>query len=500
MALTNKKSNFKNQPRLVDVSSLVHGKIPPQSIELEEAVLGALLLEKEKLEEVFMILPSPDYFYVDAHRKIYSTMQLMYQDGKSVDMITVTQELSKTGELETIGGPYFISRLVDQVVSSAHVERHAMIVVEKHIQRQLIRISGESIADAYEDTTDVFEMVNSATDQLMGLVSNLTGSEIKHSAVVLRATLLKMEEQRKHNLEFTGVDTGLTGLSKVTGGWQNTDLIILAARPAVGKTAFAINLAYAAAASGVPTAFFSLEMGAEQLVKRRQANVSGVEMELFKNPSRMTESEFQRVIDATNSTANLPVYIDDTAGLSIVQFRAKAKKLKKKRGIGLIIIDYLQLMQCSSEKGGNREQEISKITRDLKLTAKELDIPIIALSQLNRGLETRSANNKVPLLSDLRESGAIEQDADMVMFLYKPEADPMGGAIEDGETHIYIAKHRNGDTCVLKVIFEKAYQRFRSFDASPFSSEKKPDNPRAGIGRQFTDFTESKKPEEDQPF
>lgn len=517
MAVDIKKEFGNTRSRKVDISNLVYGKIPPQAPELEQAILGAIMLEKDKLAEVLEIIQSPDCFYVDANQKIYAGIRRLFDKGMPVDLLTVTEELKKSDELEIVGGPYYLTNLTMNVVSSAHVESHARIVMEKFIQRELIRLSGEIISSAYEDSTDVFDLLDKAESNLYEITDNHLRKNFTSLKDVLVRTVQEIEEAKDKTDDLTGVPTGFRDLDKLTSGWQKTDLIILAARPAVGKTAFCLNLTMNAAMNAnepFPVAFFSLEMGAGQLVKRLLAAVTEVTMDAI-TKGRMEEHEFIQMTQRMNKLASAPIFLDDQAALNIFELRAKARRLKQKHDIKMIVIDYLQLMQGSVDRGGNREQEISKISRDLKALAKELEVPIIALSQLNRSVESRK-ESKVPQLSDLRESGAIEQDADMVMFLYRPEYyginnDEMGQPIE-GETHIHIAKHRNGSTDTVKVRFIKEYQKFTDmpndsfggFDngggGSPwdggsggFPPQGGGDNPQAGIrGRDTSDFGGSK--------
>mgnify|MGYP000941281723 CR=1 FL=1 len=487
MALNIKKDLGNTRNRKTDISSLVYGKVPPQAVEFEEAVLGAIMLEKDKLGDVLEIIQSENCFYVDANKKIYAAIRRLFDNGMPIDLLTVTEELRKSNELELVGGAYYLTKLTMSVVSSAHVTAHARIVMEKFIQRELIRISGQVIADAYEDSTDVFDLLDKAESNLYEITDKHLRKNFKSLKEVLVKTVNEIEEARNKKEDITGVPSGYQALDRLTSGWQKTDLIILAARPAVGKTAFCLNLALNAAmnpSKPFPVAFFSLEMGAGQLVKRLLAAVTEVTMDAI-TKGRMQDHEFQQMTQRMNKLATAPIYLDDQAALNIFELRAKARRLKQKHDIQLIIIDYLQLMQASIDKGGNREQEISKISRDLKALAKELEIPIIALSQLNRSVESRK-ESKVPQLSDLRESGAIEQDADMVMFLYRPEYyginnDEMGTPLE-GETHIHIAKHRNGSTDTVKVRFIKEYQKFVDIeDGIGFHRAPTTQNPMAGF-------------------
>jgi len=510
MAVNIKKDFGSTRNRKPDLTTLVYGKVPPQAPELEEAVLGACMLEKDTFAQVLEIIQSEDCFYVDAHQKIYASMRRLFDKGTPVDLLTITDELRKTNELEIIGGAYYLTRLTMSVLSSAHVEAHARIVMEKFIQRELIRISGAVIGDAYEDSTDVFDLLDKAESGLYEITDKHLRKNFRSLQDVLVKTMNEIDENRKKTDDITGVPSGFSGLDRLTAGWQKTDLIILAARPSVGKTAFALNLAMNAAMNAgkqFPVAIFSLEMGAGQIVKRMLSAVSEVPMEAITR-GKMAEHEFIQMTQRMVKLSQAKIFLDDQAALNIFELRAKARRLKQKHDIQLILIDYLQLMQASVEKGGNREQEISKISRDLKALAKELEVPIIALSQLNRSVETRK-ESKIPQLSDLRESGAIEQDADLVMFLYRPEYhginnDAMGETIE-GETQIHIAKHRNGSTGMEKVRFIKEYQKFVDMEDNRFDSfggggngggnfggGAPKDNPQAGIRRDPSEFGGSK--------
>lgn len=443
-----------------DLTNLVYGKIPPQARELEEAILGAMMLEKGAFDDVIEIL-KPECFYVDAHQKVFKAMQSLAAQSLPIDLLTVVEELKKREELELVGGPYFVTKLTNSVVSSANILTHSRIVLQKFIQRELIRISGEIIGDAYEDSTDVFDLLDSAEGKLFEITNNHLRKNFDDIQSVLVKTIDRIEELRKRDDDITGVPTGFASLDNITYGWQPSDLIILAARPSVGKTAFALNLARSAAMHPTkPTGvgFFSLEMSSSQLVQRILSAESGIWLEKISR-GKLEEHEMQQLYKkGINKLSKAPIYIDDSAALNIFELRAKCRRLVNKHNVGMIIIDYLQLMSGSADRNSNREQEISKISRDLKGLAKELQIPIIALSQLSREVEKRKEGNKIPQLSDLRESGAIEQDADMVMFLYRPDyyditTNEMG---EDtrGHTEVRIAKHRNGslDTVHLQAM------------------------------------------------
>ena len=458
MALSNinkDRKTFRKSP--ADMGSMVFGKIPPQAKEMEEAILGAIMLEKSAFDTIIEIL-KPECFYLEAHQRIFSAMQAIALKSQPIDLLTVVEELKFREDLEFVGGPYYVSKLTNSVVSAANIETHARIVVQKFIQRELIRISGEIIGDAYEDSTDVFDMLDEAEAKLFEITNNHLRKNFDKIDSVLVKTIERIEYMRNRQEDITGVPTGFPSLDKVTYGWQNTDLIILAARPSVGKTAFALNLARSAAmhpTRPTPVGFFSLEMSSAQLVQRILSAESDIWLEKISR-GKLEEYEMKQLYKkGIEPLSKAPIFIDDSAALNIFELRAKCRRLKNKYNVGLIIIDYLQLMSGSADRNSNREQEISKISRDLKGLAKELNIPIIALSQLSREVEKRKEGNKIPQLSDLRESGAIEQDADMVMFLYRPDyyemtSNEFGDSIK-GETYVKIAKHRNGSLENIKL-------------------------------------------------
>lgn len=441
----------------VDLGSMVFGKIPPQAKELEEAILGAIMLEKSAFDTVVEIL-KPECFYVEAHQRIYKAMQGLAIKSLPIDLLTVVEELKFREELEFVGGPYFVTKLTNSVVSAANIDAHSRIVLQKFIQRELIRISGEILGEAYEDSTDVFDMLDDAESKLFEITNNHLRRNFDSIDAVLVKTIQRIEDMRNRDEDITGVTSGFPSLDRLTYGWQPTDLIILAARPSVGKTAFALNLARSAALNKTkPTAvgFFSLEMSSSQLVQRILSAESGIMLEKIAR-GKLEEHEMKELYkNGIEKLSKAPIFIDDSAALNIFELRAKCRRLKNKHNIGLIIIDYLQLMSGSADRNSNREQEISKISRDLKGLAKELQVPIIALSQLSREVEKRKEGNKIPQLSDLRESGAIEQDADMVMFLYRPDyydiTENEHGESVKGETYVKIAKHRNGSLETIKL-------------------------------------------------
>lgn len=498
MDLTNLNKDRKTRRKpSVELGSMMFGKVPPQSKDLEEAVLGAIMLEKGAFDTVVEVL-KPECFYVDANQRIYRSMQSLAQKNMPIDLLTVVEELKFKEELEIVGGAYYVSKLTNSVVSSANIDAHSRIILQKFIQRELIRISGEIIGDAYEDSTDVFDLLDDAETKLFEITNNHLRKNFDDINTVLVKTIQKIEDMRSRDEDITGVPSGFPSLDKLTYGWQATDLIVLAARPSVGKTAFALNLARSAALHPThPTAvgFFSLEMSAGQLVQRILSAESEIHLEKI-NRGRLEEHEmaqlYKRGIDRLSKA---PIFIDDTAALNIFELRAKCRRLKNKHNVGLIIIDYLQLMSGSGEnRNANREQEISRISRDLKGLAKELQVPIIALSQLSREVEKRKEGNKIPQLSDLRESGAIEQDADMVMFLYRPDYYDITttefGESNKGETYVKVAKHRNGSLETIKLKALLHIQKFiedESGDDGGYGSGKpggnfRPVSPNEGAG------------------
>jgi replicative DNA helicase len=462
----NKSKLTSRRKQSVDVSTMIYGKVPPQAKDLEEAVLGAIMLEKGAFDTVIEIL-KPECFYVEAHQRIFRSFTRLAAKSLPIDILTVVEDLRTAEELDIVGGPYYVTKMTNTVVSSANIEAHARIILQKFIQRELIRISGEIIGDAYEDSTDVFDLLDDAESKLFEITNNHLRKNFDDMNTVLVKTINRIEDLRNRKEDISGVVSGFPTLDKVTNGWQPTDLIILAARPAVGKTAFALNLARNAAmnpAKPTGVAFFSLEMSSSQLVQRILSAESEIMMEKISR-GKLEDYEVQQLYTrGINKLSKAPIFIDDSAALNIFELRAKCRRLVNKHGIGLIIIDYLQLMSGNTDnKNGNREQEISSISRNLKGLAKELSVPIIALSQLSRAVETRK-ESKMPQLSDLRESGAIEQDADMVMFLYRPEyyditTNEMGDS-NKGETHVRIAKHRNGSLETIKLRAMLHIQKF----------------------------------------
>jgi len=447
------------------------GKLPPQAIDLEEAVLGALMLEKNALTSVIDILPA-DCFYKDSHRIIYAAIRRLFEKSQPIDLLTVSAELRQSGELEIIGGPYYLTQLTRPVASAANIEYHARIVLQKHIQRELIRISGETLRDAYNETSDVFDLLDRAEQNLFDVAQGNIQGNYREMKDLVSESIVQFEHARRQESGITGVASGFAELDKVTSGWQASDLVILAARPGMGKTAFVLSLARnAAVLAKKPVAIFSLEMSAVQLSMR----LISAETELPADKLRkgqLKDHEWEQLNSMVKHISEAPLYIDDTPAISVFELRSKCRRLKMQRNIELIIVDYIQLMRGEVDsRSGNREQEISYISRSLKSLAKELNVPVIALSQMNRSVEARL--DKRPQLSDLRESGAIEQDADMVLFIYRPEyynltADEEGNSTA-GIAEIIIAKHRNGALRNVKARFIDRLAKFvelETFDSA----------------------------------
>lgn len=445
-----------------------HGRIPPQAIDLEEVVLGALMLEKDAVNTVIDIL-RPESFYKDAHRRIFIAIQSLFSKLQSIDILTVTNELRLNGDLELVGGAYFVSQLTNRVVSAANIEFHARIIQQKHIQRELIRISSEIIQEAYEDTTDVFNLLDKAEANLFNVSEINLRRSFNTMPELLRQSISEIEAARTSEATIRGVPSGYTGLDRITQGWQKSDLIILAARPSMGKTAFALNLARnAAVAHRRPVAFFSLEMSSIQLVTRLISTEASIPADKLRS-GKLEDHEWTQLVTKITSLEEAKIFIDDTPQLSIFELRAKCRRLKQQHDIQMVFIDYLQLMTTGGDNRGNREQEISNISRSLKSLAKELDIPVLALSQLSRSVENRPGSKK-PILSDLRESGAIEQDADLVLFIYRPEYYGLASDADYQDTKglavINIAKHRNGKLGDVNLRFINQFARFEDPESS----------------------------------
>jgi replicative DNA helicase len=445
------------------------GKLPPQVRDLEEAVLGAVMIEQNAINEVIDILKD-EAFYVDAHQRIWRAIRMLFQNQAPIDLLTVTEQLKKNGELDEAGGPFAIAQLTNKIGSAANAEYHARLIAEKYIQRQLISSSTEIIREAYEDTTDVFELLDKAEKSLFAIAENNLKNGGEDIASILMAELKELEV-RMHNSDdhLNGVASGFVDLDKMTGGWQKSDLIILAARPAMGKTAFTLALARNAAVDHKkPVALFSLEMSSVQLVQRMISMETQVASDKIRRGT-LEDYEYKILTSKIDGLKNAQIFIDDTPAINVFELRSKCRRLKQQHDIQMIVIDYLQLMSGTTDgkSSGNREQEISQISRSLKGLAKELQVPVIALSQLSRAVETRGGDKK-PILSDLRESGAIEQDADIVIFLYRGEyygleQDSEGNPTKD-IAEVIIAKHRNGPVGSVRTRFVNKLAKFENLD------------------------------------
>lgn len=449
---------------------MMNGKIPPQAIEIEESVLGALLLDQNAITNAIDILRQ-EYFYLEAHQHIYRAISILFRDGNPVDLLSVADQLKKDGRFDEIGGLTKLVSLTNRITSAAHIEYHVRILSEKYIQRELIRVSTETLKDSYDDTVDVLNLLDRTETKFLEINDSNFKSDFHSMDVLLSNTLKEIEANQNSQDETMGVVTGFNDLDARTGGFQKGTLLILAARPAMGKTALALTMARNMAVDfNKPVAIFSLEMTASELMSRLIAAESGIDAKKFKLKGELQDWEKEQLRNKTNALAHAPMYIDDNPGLTIFELRAKCRRLKQKYDIQMVFIDYLQLMSGGEtmKTGGNREQEISYISRQLKALSKEIGVPIMALSQLSRAVETRGGSKR-PQLSDLRESGAIEQDADMVMFVYRPSyygIDVENGMSTEGLAKLIIAKHRSGEPGDVNLRFVERFVRFENiYDA-----------------------------------
>jgi replicative DNA helicase len=450
------------------IISLEKGKIPPQAIDLEEVVLGAMMIDKKGVDEVIDIL-SPEAFYKEAHQYIFEAILKLFRSSEPVDLLTVSSQLKKDEKLDMVGGDFYLISLTQRVSSSAHIEFHARIILQKYIQRSLIKISNEIIEQAYDETVDVFDLLDESEAKLYEVTQgNVKKSTETAQSLVIQAKKKIQDISNKEGL--SGIPSGFDKLDKLTSGWQPSDLIIVAARPGMGKTALTLSMARNIAVNAnIPVAFFSLEMSSVQLITRLISSETGLSSEKLRTGT-LQKHEWEQLNVKVKALEEAPLYIDDTPSLSIFDLRAKARRLASQYGIKLIVVDYLQLMTAGGgQKGGNREQEISTISRNLKALAKELDVPVIALSQLSRAVETRGGSKR-PLLSDLRESGAIEQDADIVSFIYRPEYykidewDDDERSPTEGQAEFIVAKHRNGGLENIRLKFIGHLGKFDNLD------------------------------------
>lgn len=465
-----KKDNSITANEIVSALSREQGYVPPQATDLEEAVLGAVMIEHNAIFAVVEIL-RPEAFYKDSHRKIYQAALDLSAKHEPIDLYTIGEMLKRKSQLAEIGGASYLASLTQRVGSAAHIEFHSKIIAQKYIQRELIRASTDIQKNSFDDALDITDLIDYAEGEIFKVSEGHIKRDVQKSYDVVKKAL-KMIEEAKHKPDgLSGVPTGFHDLDKVTLGWQPSDLIIIAARPAMGKTAFVLSMTRNIAINFKrATAFFSLEMSAEQLMTRLIVSESGFDSRKIKS-GRLDATEWAHLEKSIIPLQDAPIFIDDTPALSIFEFRSKARRLKVQYDVQLIVIDYLQLMTGPTETRGNREQEVATISRSLKAIAKELSIPIIALSQLNRSVETRGGDKR-PQLSDLRESGAIEQDADIVSFIHRPEyygmdQDQDGTPLTPGLAEIIIAKHRNGATDTINLKFKPEQALFTNFDDMP---------------------------------
>jgi replicative DNA helicase len=438
-------------------------KIQPQDTTLEKAVLGAILIDKEALISVIGFLP-PDAFYDEANKTIYESIKHCFASAISIDILTITHDLRTKNKLDIVGGAYYISCLPNQVANAAHILDHAKILYQKYAERELIRINTLITTKCYDGDNDVFALLNEQR-VLLDAIDTFTTQSVQHISDILKKTLSTIEISKKDSFGIVGIESGLENLDRITGGWRKSDLIILAARPAMGKTSLAISFIRYAASYNIPSVFFSLEMSSEQLSNRLLSSETGINNTSISR-GMLDDSEMYQIVTAATGISKETLFIDDSPVATISSIRSKLIKLKYEKKIAFAVVDYLQLMGGENQKNTSREQEISQISRGLKILAKELNIPIIALSQLSRAVETRSGAKR-PILSDLRESGSIEQDADMVMFLYRPEyygieVDENNNSTK-GLAELIIAKHRNGALDTIKLNFQPHLTKFTDY-------------------------------------
>ena len=467
--MAEKNFNKKKRPSLTDPTIPPLGLTPPQAREFERAVLGAIMLEKDGYSIVGDLL-KPQSFYEQAHEKIYMAIVDLATEMQPIDMLTVTEQLRRRGDLEEVGGPSYIAELTGNVGSAAHIEFHARIIAQKHLARELIYFSSNVQSRAFDEALDVEELMQEAEGSLFEISQRNVKKDVQQINPIIKESMDLIQKAAARASGMSGLETGFKELDKLTSGWQNSDLVIIAARPAMGKTAFVLSMAKNMAVDfKTPVALFSLEMSNVQLVNRLISNVCELDSKKIKN-GQLAPYEWEQLDFRMKSLYGAPIYVDDTASLSVFELRTKARRLCREHGIKCIIIDYLQLMNASGMNFGSREQEVSMISRSLKGLAKELNIPIIALSQLNRGVEARTGNEgKRPQLADLRESGAIEQDADMVCFIHRPEyyriteIEVKGEMISTvGVAEIIIAKHRNGSVGDVQMRFKGEFAKFQN--------------------------------------
>lgn len=452
------------------------GKLPPQALDLEESVLGALMLEKDALTDVIDIL-KPENFYKDANKEIYKSIIDLFNESEPVDLLTVTSQLKKNGKLEYVGGSYYVTQLTTRVNSASNIEYHARIILEQSIKRQLIEVSGEVQKDAYEDTTDVFDLLDNTEQSLFDISESHIRKNYSQVKGLMKEAIDELQAKKTRKDGITGVPSGFIDLDNITSGWQPSDLVIIAGRPSMGKTAFVLSMMRNASIDHeMPIALFSLEMSSIQIVNRLISSEAELDSDKIKK-GNLKDYEWQQLLHKTDQLNNAKIFIDDTPALTILELRAKSRRLKSQHNIQCIIVDYLQLMSGEYGKSsGNREQEIASISRSLKAIAKELNVPVLALSQLSRAVETRGGDKR-PVLSDLRESGSIEQDADMVLFIYRADrydiTEDEDGNLTAGVAEVLLRKNRNGPTGKVKLKFIERYAKFADLSSNDGMTTKK---------------------------
>ncbi|MGV4528845.1 replicative DNA helicase [Ornithobacterium rhinotracheale] len=466
--------NIASTPKItrnLNSSELGVAKKPPQAVELEEAVLGAMMISKKGLNESIEILEE-EFFYRPQHQHIFAAIFTLFNNAEPIDIFTVSEQLKKDGKFDSVGGDLYLISLTEKITSSAHIEHHARIIQEKYVQRKLIEISSQIIENAYDDTADIFKLLDQTETEIFKVTEGVLNSEYKDAKSLVMEAVAQIEK-RKGQQGLSGVPTGFREVDELTSGLNPSDLIILAARPGMGKTAFVLSMARNMAVQHkVPVAVFSLEMPSVQLITRLIVGETGLDNDKIKKGT-LSADEWNHLYAKVKTLENAPLFIDDTPGLNIFDLRAKCRRLVAQHDVKVVIIDYLQLMTSKNSTGGNREQEISTISRGLKAIAKELNVPVIALSQLSREVEKRP--NKRPQLSDLRESGAIEQDADIVSFIYRPEYYKIDTWDDEeqtpcaGQAEFIVAKHRNGGLKNIRLKFVAHQAKFEDLVEDSFS-------------------------------
>jgi|SRR6478735_495489 len=490
------------------IINLDKGKLPPQAVDLEEAVLGAMMIDKTGLHEAMELL-SCDVFYKDSNKSIFEAISELYNKNQPIDLLTISNELKRAGKLDLAGGDFYLIQLTQKIASSAHIDYHSRILLQKYVQRRCIATSSELIESSYSEDVDVFELLEKVYKDYGEVSDLITVGKVESFKDNVHAFLNNSGSGK------TGIPSSLTKLNKKLNGYQNSDLIILAARPGMGKTAFVLNEVLECGLNGIPVAFFSLEMSTKQIIGRLLSIVSGVDITKINN-FNLSHEEVLYLKQCSDLLASLPIFIDDKGGISPIELKIKANKLKREHGIKMIVVDYLQLMRVKNKKMNNKENEVSEISSSLKNLAKDLDVPVIALSQLSRNVEQRGSSKR-PLLSDLRDSGSIEQDADIVLFIYRPEYYKIEQWDDDEQSptentaEIDVAKYRNGETGYCRTGCELKYMRFMDVDhlgqdltGRYFRNESKPKTPKQEIKEfelpKVSASDAFDKPEQDTPF